>query len=228
MSGKFHVGKNGPAPCRAKKRTCPLGGEEVHFSSKEKAQEAYEKNMSEAHAPLAPKTLDNGWKTRDEVREELGVSLIAFKYLEDSGKLKFSGPNNDLVLDKDLRAFRDLDYKNGFTPGEHTYEDTVIAFSQKPLENGRPVGNVTVIVPNVKRLTDKKRLEIGRKVWEFSGKDVAVWDKASDEEKLRWSNTHMGRYGTTELEVKHGSVSWTTKNTSASNHSTEDVKLLTD
>lgn len=49
---KFHINKNGvPAPCRATKRKCPLGGEsgtESHFDSKEEAQEEADKrNQSE-------------------------------------------------------------------------------------------------------------------------------------------------------------------------------------
>lgn len=39
MTQKFHIDKNGkPAPCRATKRPCPLGGAEVHFDSIEEAQ----------------------------------------------------------------------------------------------------------------------------------------------------------------------------------------------
>lgn len=40
---KFHNTENGPRPCNAEVRDCPVGGS--HFSSKEEAQEAYEKTM---------------------------------------------------------------------------------------------------------------------------------------------------------------------------------------
>lgn len=233
---KFHVGKNGPAPCRASKRACPVGGEEVHFNDREAAQEAYEKSMEAAHPTKAHSKTDviqvspealQGWSTRDEVREDLGMSLIEFKRLEESGGLPFRGPNNDLVLNRDLQAFKDLDNSNGFTRGEHKYEDVVVAFSQKPRgEDGAHPETVTMLVPNVKKLTDKKRMEIGREVWEFSGKDVKIWDDAPDSEKLRWSNTHMGRYGDTDVEVKNGAVSWVTENSLSSNYPIENVKLL--
>jgi hypothetical protein len=37
---KYHVNKNGvPAPCKAQKGNCPFGGEDKHFSTREKAQE---------------------------------------------------------------------------------------------------------------------------------------------------------------------------------------------
>lgn len=39
MAQKYHIDRNGkPAPCRATKRPCPLGGEEAHFDSMEEAQ----------------------------------------------------------------------------------------------------------------------------------------------------------------------------------------------
>lgn len=236
---KFHVGSNGPAPCRASKRACPVGGEEVHFDNRAAAQQAYEKSMEEKHPvaslskpekviQVSPEQLD-GWATREELRAELGMSLIAFKRLEESGALPFRGPNNDLVLRKDIEAYKAKDSMNGFTRGEHEYEDVVIAFAQKPMgDDGKFPDSVKVLVPNVKKLTDKKRLEIGRQVWEFSGKDVEKWDQAPETERLRWSKTHMGRYGTTQVEVENGSVSWVTDSTVAGNHSIENVKLIHD
>lgn len=36
---RYHISKNGvPAACQAKKRMCPLGGDEKHFATKEEAQ----------------------------------------------------------------------------------------------------------------------------------------------------------------------------------------------
>lgn len=236
MAQKFHLGKNGPAPCRAIKRACPVGGEEVHFNDRDAAQEAYEKSMGETHPAKAHSKNDviqvltediKGWSTRDEVRADLDMSLIEFKRLEESGLLPFKGPNNDLVLNRDLQAFKNLDNTNGFTRGEQKYQDVVVAFSQRPRgEDGKHPESVTVLVPNVKRLTDKKRMEIGRQVWEFSGKDVKTWDDTPDSEKLRWSNTHMGRYGDTDVKVKNGAVSWVTSRSVSSNHSIKNVKLI--
>lgn len=41
---KFHINKHGvPAPCKATKGNCPLGGDESHFSSQEEAQAAADK-----------------------------------------------------------------------------------------------------------------------------------------------------------------------------------------
>jgi len=44
---KFHINKHGvPAPCKATKGNCPLGGDDSHFSSKEEAQ-AFVNNQME-------------------------------------------------------------------------------------------------------------------------------------------------------------------------------------
>lgn len=47
MSQKFHINKHGvPAPCKAKKGNCPLGGEEQHFDNQDDAQ-AYADKVNE-------------------------------------------------------------------------------------------------------------------------------------------------------------------------------------
>ena len=50
---KFHINKHGvPAPCKATKGNCPLGGEERHFESQEAAQEYADKVNAEKHGML--------------------------------------------------------------------------------------------------------------------------------------------------------------------------------
>lgn len=50
---KFHINKHGvPAPCKATKGNCPLGGEEQHFDSQEAAQEYADKINAEEHGVL--------------------------------------------------------------------------------------------------------------------------------------------------------------------------------
>lgn len=47
---KFHINKHGvPAPCRAKKGNCPLGGEGQHFDTQEEAQVYADKINEKAH-----------------------------------------------------------------------------------------------------------------------------------------------------------------------------------
>lgn len=123
---------------------------------------------------------------------------------------------------------------NGFQEGKTSYESAVIAFVQKKEFTDDPQGflksgrnnMVRVIVPNVGRLTDKRRLEIGREAWKMSGRTTEQWDAASEEERLRWTRSHMGRYDAVEVEVADGRVGWSTSTTSGTGYSLEDVRLL--
>lgn len=71
-SQKFHIGKNGPALCRAEVMNCPIGGD--HFDTLEEARAFYEKKMSDqifasglSKKDLSNKDLNNLAKiTRDE------------------------------------------------------------------------------------------------------------------------------------------------------------------
>lgn len=50
---KFHINKHGvPAPCRAQKGNCPLGGDESHFDTQEEAQVAADKINEQQHGIL--------------------------------------------------------------------------------------------------------------------------------------------------------------------------------
>ena len=75
---KYHIGKNGPAVCRATVRDCPIGGEEVHFTNKTEAQTAYEKNLSKElgvfaiHKVPAVQVLESKAKVALEERDVLG------------------------------------------------------------------------------------------------------------------------------------------------------------
>ena len=50
---KFHINKHGvPAPCKATKGNCPLGGNEQHFNSEEEAQAFIDNQMESKHGLL--------------------------------------------------------------------------------------------------------------------------------------------------------------------------------
>ena len=50
---KFHINKHGvPAPCKAKQGNCPLGGENLHFSSEEEAQAFINNQMENEYGLL--------------------------------------------------------------------------------------------------------------------------------------------------------------------------------
>ena len=50
---KFHINKHGvPAPCKATKGNCPLGGDDSHFNSEEEAQSFINEQMESEHGLL--------------------------------------------------------------------------------------------------------------------------------------------------------------------------------
>lgn len=50
---KFHINKHGvPAPCKATKGNCPLGGSEQHFDTQQEAQEYIDKQGEQNHGLL--------------------------------------------------------------------------------------------------------------------------------------------------------------------------------
>lgn len=44
---KYHIGGNGPAPCKATKRACRYGGEATHYTDIKDANSIYEKRLTE-------------------------------------------------------------------------------------------------------------------------------------------------------------------------------------
>lgn len=64
---KFHINKHGvPAPCRATKGNCPLGGDESHFNSKEEAQEYADKQNEKEFSILPEQNAENYENLKDK------------------------------------------------------------------------------------------------------------------------------------------------------------------
>lgn len=64
---KYHINKKGvPAVCRATSKPCPLGGEEVHFGSKEEAEAFTQKKMKKEHGLLTTLSPKERYKTGNE------------------------------------------------------------------------------------------------------------------------------------------------------------------
>jgi len=93
---KFHINKHGvPAPCRAKKGNCPLGGDETHFSSEKEAQK-YIDEKNERDYDLMPKVSSN--KNKKKVpsdRERLTNKLQ--DYWQDEKMVKHELKNNKYI-----------------------------------------------------------------------------------------------------------------------------------
>ena len=103
---KFHINKHGvPAPCKATKGNCPLGGDDSHFNSKEEAQVAADKINAAEYGHL-PGVTDKHEKTElsDEEVAKVGKKLTGL--IE---KRKNAVPEPDFPSGKDtIRSIDDL------------------------------------------------------------------------------------------------------------------------
>lgn len=57
---KYHLGKNGPAPCRAQEGNCPLGSSDDHFADQGEATEVYDRRLKAEFEPDAMIDMDSG------------------------------------------------------------------------------------------------------------------------------------------------------------------------
>lgn len=91
---KYHITDNGPKPCKAVKRPCPVGGE--HFESKAQAQNSYENAQEDSLKPLKKR------KSSAISKEEL-KSINDFKADQTNfNKLYIRLGDDSDVLDSDL------------------------------------------------------------------------------------------------------------------------------
>lgn len=81
MSQQFHINKHGvPAPCRARKGNCPFGGSESHYSSKEEAQRAADK-QNEKKFGILPR--NNEIKEKPKIlTHKIAKTPEQFEYIE--------------------------------------------------------------------------------------------------------------------------------------------------
>lgn len=75
MTSKFHINKHGvPAPCKATKGKCPLGGEELHFRTFDEAQ-AHADKIGENSFGLLPTRQKKEYKVAEDENDK--------KYIDD-------------------------------------------------------------------------------------------------------------------------------------------------
>lgn len=75
--------------------------------------------------------------------------------------------------------------------GSTSYRYSAIASLTYVDSEGKPK-EIQLITP-VGRLTDKKRIELGRQLWAYTGKDPKRYSDVSDREKLAWANQRIMR-----------------------------------
>lgn len=100
---KYHINPSkGPMLCRAQKQ-CPYGSEEVHYSSKEAAQEAFEKQLSSENPTVPAFTRKEAQATYTPEEFAAKVDTLTFEEIEDFAN---ASPANHAIVDKliDTRA----------------------------------------------------------------------------------------------------------------------------
>lgn len=76
-------------------------------------------------------------------------------------------------------------------PPSGSFDKAVSAIVQYRDEDGN-FQNIEFIA-QIDRLSDKRRIELGRQMWAFTGKDPQRFEDASDAIKLRWANQRIMR-----------------------------------
>lgn len=96
---------------------------------------------------------------------------------------------------------------------EATYAHVALAEVQyNKLNPGQPVrsaaeaGTKMIVMPDVQKLTKKKKLEIGEELWRVSGRPMKAWNEGTEEQRLRWADAHVHRYTDTTVSVKGDQV----------------------
>lgn len=155
------------------------------------------------------------------------------------------GPSEDALLTTDPKTsnfLRRLDrpkdprYSDGVSgqsessavkelPREGSWDRSISAVLNYRDENGDQKA-IEFVAP-VGRLTDKKRIEIGRQLFAFSGQDPQRYEDVADAEKLRWINQRVMRQENYSWKTDDdGTVSYSHSRGGGSSHSRKDIKLL--
>lgn len=93
-------------------------------------------------------------------------------------------------------------------------------------DENRDQKSVELVAP-VGRLTDKKRIEIGKQLWSFTGKDPQMFEDAGEKQQLNWINQRIMRRENYSWKTDDdGSVSYSHSMGSGSSHKDKQIKLL--
>lgn len=135
-----------------------------------------------------------------------------------------------------LEAPQDARYTNGVAgeseskairslPAEGHWPRSVSGVVNFRDENGNQK-SIELVAP-AERLTDKKRIELGKQLWSFTGQDPKRFEDATDEQKLQWANQRIMRRQDYKWRTNEdGSVSYSHQHGSGGSHDGKDIKLV--
>lgn len=115
---KFHNTSDGPRPCTASVRACPVSGASDHYDSKETAQKAYEKSLERAHGKVSTTTRSSLAKSlQSETPVNIDSKLAELYYEGGKARAKLAS-NQDHIrksrgyLEKHLDRGGDAEHPN--------------------------------------------------------------------------------------------------------------------
>lgn len=86
--------------------------------------------------------------------------------------------------------------------------------------------SVELVAP-VERLTDRKRIELGRQLWSFTGQDPQRYEDADDKQKLQWANQRIMRREDYKWKTdEDGTVSYSHRMGGGGSHDGKAIKLV--
>lgn len=134
-----------------------------------------------------------------------GSGVIPVTATKNSGrfyKLVKLNPNNyvDTVGGKsESKAVKEL-------PASGRFDRAVSAVIQYRDEEDKP--QTMELIAQIDRMSDKRRILLGRQMWAYTGQDPKRFEDATDKEKLHWANQRIMRRSNLRWTNKDGYVSY--------------------
>lgn len=110
-----------------------------------------------------------------------------------------------------------------FPEGKGRYDYAALASLTYSNEDGNPE-QIELLAP-IGRLTDGRRIELGRQLWAFTGKDPKRYEDVSDKDKLQWANQRIMRRNNFEWANDGDTISYSHENGTGSKNATR-MKLV--
>lgn len=144
---KFHINKHGvPAPCKATKGNCPLGGSESHFDTKEQAQKYVDQENERNHGLLPG------------LHSDSNVKIDASSYETRKYKLKLADTLQYYVSEIDKKSYATYlnQYKDIWKHPEESYD----FINKKKIDNEKLKENLNkrgIEIENLDRLSEHQK-----------------------------------------------------------------------
>lgn len=120
--------------------------------------------------------------------------------------------------------------KSTWEPGKHQFQNAVVCTFSHSSSSDKESRYYNVekqmIIPNVSRLTEKKKLVIGAKMWSMAQLPHDAWAEASIEEKIDFVDGHIAKHKKLEITVdENNKLSWSGDDGFGMGHNAADYSV---